>query len=85
MRIIFICIIVLLLFGCSSTPVEQEPKILCKPQTVYLVPKNPPPVLVLPDDLDLTKPDTLSKRQLVEIILAQQAYIRQYQDYLTGF
>ena len=87
MRIVFICLLLLFLAGCVSTPpVEpEEPTIICKPRVVFLTPDSPPPVLVLPDNLDLTKPDTLTKRQLVEIILAQQAYIRKYEEYLTGF
>ena len=82
-------LVVLLLFaflaGCVSTPpVEPEPKIVCKPRVVFLTPDKAPPVLKFPDHL-LDNPEHLTKEQLVEIIAIQQAYIKQYSDYLTGF
>jgi len=51
----------------------------CKPEIIFLVPDQAPPVL----KLDI--PDKPTVEDLLKIIAIQQAYIRQYQEFLIGF
>ena len=82
MKYWIITILFLLISACASVPESNLPNITCKPDVIFLTPDKQPPLL---EPFDIDNPETLTKKELAEIIYIQQGFIQKYNDYLNGF